>query len=95
MTDPGIILGVVLGVPAVGFAVRLVVKPIADAYVRSRELKFGVRADTQLSQDQAQRVAQLEAELAAVKDELERHSAVESFYSQLKKPEGPSLPPNG
>lgn len=93
MTDPGIIIGVVLGVPAMGFAVRLVVKPIADAYVRSRELKAGVRADLQPAQDQAQRVAQLEAELAAVKDQLERHSAVESFYAQLKAPGGGEAPP--
>jgi hypothetical protein len=87
MTDPGTVLGIVFGLPAFGFAVRLVVKPIADAYVRSRELKAGVRDDARIVHEQAARMAQLEAELAAVKDQLERHSAVESFYEQLKTPD--------
>lgn len=90
------VIGIVFGVPAIGFAIRLVVKPIVDGYVRARELRAGAAAGVIAAPDpaQAQRILQLEAELASLREEVARLSAVESFYAQLQAPPGsPPAPP--
>ncbi len=91
--DPGVVIGVVLGIPAVGFATRMVIRAVADGIVR---VKGGDRTQLQPDHDQRdERLAQLEAEVASLRDEVGRLSAVESFYAQLQGPRapGPQLPP--
>ena len=84
--DPGPIIGIVLGVPAIGFAARMVIRATADGIAR---VKAASHPPVQPPDPgQAQRIAQLEAEVAALHDEVGRLSAVESFYAQLQAPRG-------
>ena len=88
MSDWTPVVGIVLGIPAIGFAVRMVVISIADGIAR---IKGGARAPLEAAQgEQARRMAQMEAELASLRDEVGRLSAVESFYAQLQTPSAPT-----
>ncbi len=92
------LIGVVLGIPAIAMSARWVLRPIIDAYVRGRELKAGAQADPGRMAAQERRIAEVEGELAALRQEVERLSAVESFYNQLQAGAtagGRELPPGG
>ncbi len=80
------VVGIALGVPAIGFAVRMVIHSIADGIARIRAA--GHPPVPPSDPAQAPRLAQLEAEVASLHDELGRLSAVESFYAQLQGPRG-------
>ncbi len=70
--DPNIIpiVGIVFGLPSIALATRWVMKPIMDAYMRDRELKARAVANPGQLAAQDQRIAELESELAAVRQEL-------------------------
>ncbi len=88
--DPGVVIGVVLGITALGFAARMVIRAAADGIAR---VKAAGHPPVQPSDPaQAQRMAQMEAEIAALKDELGRLSAVEDFYAKLQAPATPARP---
>ncbi len=86
VVDPNIIpiVAIVFGLPSIALAARWVMKPIIDAYVRGRELKARALADPGQLAAQERRIAELEGELGAMRQELDRLSAVESFYAQLQ-----------
>ncbi len=78
------VVGVVLGIPAIAFAVRMVIRSIADGLVR---IKGGASAPLEATvRAQERRLAQLEAEIAALREDVVRLSAVERFYAQLQAP---------
>ncbi len=96
--DPNLVpvVGVIGLVAAMAIGARAVIRPIIDAVVRSRELKAHAGADPARLDAQDRRIAELEAELGAVREELDRRSAVESFYTQLQGSTpgaGRNLPP--
>jgi hypothetical protein len=83
--DPNVVplVGIIIGIPALAFSARAVLKTVLDAWVHTRELKAGVGAAPPPDPAQAQRFQQLEAEVTALREEVTRLSAVESFYAQL------------
>ncbi len=84
---PGPIIAVVLGVPAIGFAARMVIHAVADGIARVRTAGQPVPLPADPDRGvQAQRMAQLEAEVASLREEVGRLSSVESFYAQLQAP---------
>ncbi len=85
--DPGVVIGVVLGITAIGFAARMVIRATADGIAR---VKAAGHPPT-VAPDPAhgQRIAQLAAEVASLHDEVGRLAAVESFYAQLQAPRAP------
>ncbi len=87
------VAGIALGVPAIGFAVRMVIHSITDGIARIRAA--GHPPVSPADPAQGQRITQLEAEVASLHDELGRLSAVESFYAQLQGPRPPGAPPAG
>jgi len=91
MSDWTPVVGIVVGIPAIGFAIRMVVRSIADGIVR---IKGGSRPPLAAPDPaQTRRIAQLEAELASLHDEVGRLTAVERFYAQLKPGGGASESP--
>ncbi len=96
------VVAIVLGIPAFAFGVRVMTKPFIDGWVRSRELKAGARAGAVPAAvpppepQRDERIHQLEAEVASLRQELERMGAVESFYKELRNPaaEGALGPPS-
>jgi hypothetical protein len=92
--DPNVVplIGVVVGIPAIAFSARAVLKPFLDAWVHTRELKAGAGAPRP-DPGQTQRILQLEADMSALRDEVARLSAVESFYAQLSAPAVPAPVP--
>jgi hypothetical protein len=85
------VIGIVFGVPAIAFSLRALLKPFIDAWVHTRQLKAGGGAAPLPDPAQAQRILQLEVEMTALRDEVARLSAVESFYAQLGAPKpGPA-----
>ncbi len=90
-----IVAAFVLGIPAGGFAVRMVIRSITDGIARIRAA--GHPPVQPADPAQGQRLAQLEAEVASLHDEVGRLSAVESFYAQLQAPRAPGgrFPPTG
>ncbi len=93
--NPGVVIGVVLGITAIGFAGRMIIRAIADGIARIRAAGYPPLQPADPAQ--GQRLAQLEAEVATLHDEVARLSAVESFYAQLQgpRPPGERLPPAG
>ncbi len=98
---PGPVIGIVLGIPAVGFAARMVIRAVADgiARVKTAGQPPVLSADPDRG-EQTQRIAQLEAELSALRDEMGRLASVEQFYAQLQAPpssgaRAPEAPPPG
>lgn len=79
------LVAIVVGLPAIAFSIRVVTKPLIDGWVRTRELKAGVRQDAHDPRSD-ERVGQLEAEISSMRQELERLNAVEGFYKQLRSP---------
>ena len=74
---------------AVGFAGSMVVNTVAR---NARKLKAASRAP--LEGEQAQRIAQLEAEVSSLREEMGRLGSVEQFYARLQAPEKPEpVPP--
>lgn len=80
------IVGVAVGFPALGFAIRMVVRSIADGIARVKSASHPPIPAGDSAQ--GERIAQLEAEVASLRDEVGRLSAVESFYAQLQAPRG-------
>ena len=68
-------------IPAFAFGARLVVNAIADAVLRVRQApgRDGALAP-------GSRIAELEAEVEALRGEVERLAAAESFYARLNAP---------
>ena len=71
---------VVIGVPAVAFGVRIALRPVVEGLIRLREVN--------LRQGEAPppdpRIPLLQADVAALREEVERLGAVEAFYKQLQ-----------
>ncbi len=88
--DPGAVLGIVLGITAIGFAGRMIIRAVADGIARIKTASHPPVAAVDPAQ--GQRIAQLEAEVASLHDEVGRLSAVESFYAQLQAPRAPGEP---
>ncbi len=86
---------IILGIPAVSLSTWLLSRPFLNAFLRSRELKAGVRMDPARLDAQDQRIAELEGEVAAMRHEMERLSSVESFYAQLGAGNPKGVPPPG
>lgn len=89
-------IAIAIGLPAIAFSARLVIKPIIQGWVRTRELNAGVGQDPAREQLRDERVLQLEAEVSSLRQELERLNAVEGFYKELRSPETPGggpIPP--
>ncbi len=98
--DPVLIplTAIIFGIPAIALGARMVIKPVLDTWVKTREAKLPAPVDAARERARDQRMAEIESELAALRDEVERLSAVESFYKQLKAPSGAganALPPGG
>lgn len=83
MSDWTPVVGVVFGIPAIGFAGRMVIRAIADGIVR---IRAAGRAPVDASL--GERMGRIEAELASLRDGIGHLSAVESFYTQLQTPAG-------
>ncbi len=81
------VAGVVLTVCAMGGAAVMVVNAVARNLLR---IKAAAAAPLQASQEQ--RMAQMEAEIASLKEEVGRLSAVENFYAQLQAPAAAARP---
>lgn len=81
------VVGIVFGIPAIGFAARMIIRALADGIARVKAASHPsvVAPDP----TQGQRIAQLEAEVSSLRDEVGRLSAVESFYAQLQGPRAP------
>jgi hypothetical protein len=78
------IVGILFGLPAMAVSIRLVLQPLIKAFVRSRELKAGAQLDPARLDAQDARIAELEAELGTVHEQMERLASVERFYAQLQ-----------
>ncbi len=90
------VVGIIAFVGALTIGARAVMKPVINAFLRARELKAGAGADPARLDAQDRRIAELESDLSAVRQELDRLSAVESFYAQLQAPQSTGardLPP--
>ncbi len=88
--DPGVVIGVVLGITAIGFAGRMIIRSLADGIARVKTA--GHTPLPAPDPAQGQRMAQLEAEVASLRDEVGRLSAVEDFYAKLQAPATPARP---
>ncbi len=87
------VAGVILTVCAMGCAGVMVINAVARNLLRIK-----AASAPPLSAAQEQRMAQMETEIATLKDEVSRLSAVESFYAQLQAPAAaprPAGPPGG
>ena len=98
MIDPNLVpvVGVIGFVTAMAIGARAVMKPLIEAFLRARELKAGAGGNPARLDAQDRRINELEGELASMRQELDRLSAVESFYAQLQgsaPAAGRNLPP--
>lgn len=95
--DPVIIplVAIIFGIPSIAFGTRMIMKPILDTYARTREAKFGARSDPERDSARDARMAEIEGELAELRQHVERLTAVEAFYKELgaAPPAGGALPP--
>ncbi len=80
------IVGVAVGFPAIGFAIRMVIRSLADGIARVKSASHPPLAPADPAQ--GRRIAELESEVASLRDEVGRLTAVESFYAQLQAPRG-------
>lgn len=81
---------IVFGVPAVAVAARIAARPILEGLARLREAS-GSHPATPAAPDP--RVELLQAEMTALRERVERLSAVEEFYARLQAPSGPGAQP--
>ena len=72
---------------AVGIAGRMVINAAA-----SNMLKLKAAARAPMEGEQAQRIAQLEAEVSSLREEMGRLGSVEQFYARLQAPAAPRPP---
>ncbi len=79
------LIGALLGLPALAWSLRIVIRGVADGIVR---VKGGARNPLP-DPEQARRMAELESEVGALREEVARLGAVESFYAQLQAPPKP------
>ncbi len=88
--DPGPIIGIVLGIPALAFSIRLVTKPFIDGWVRARELKAGAppTVSPAFEPQRDERIHQLEAEVASLRQARDALGGGEADTAPLD--EGPS-----
>ncbi len=84
------VTGVILTVCALGCATVMVINAVARNVLRIKAASV-----PPLQGAQEQRMAQMEAEIAALKDEVSRLSAVETFYARLQEPSRPTTLPGG
>ncbi len=87
MYHPEAVVGMVAVVAAMGLVGRMLINTVARNVLRIK-----AAAAPPLPAPQEQRMAQMEAEIAALKDEVSRLSAVETFYAQLQAPRAPGQP---
>ncbi len=86
LIDPNVvpIVGIVAFLGAFSISARYVMKPVIEAFMRAREMKLNAGAhDPGRMEAQERRIAELEADLGALRQDFERLSAVEEFYSRL------------
>ncbi len=83
------VTGVILTVCAMGCAAVMVINAVARNVLRIK-----TASAQPLQAAQGERMAQMEAEIAALKEEIGRISAVENFYAQLQAPGGAARPVN-
>lgn len=97
--DPVLIplTAIIFGIPAIALGARMIMKPLLDTWVRTREAKMATLTDPAREEARDRRIIEIEGELAALRQEVERLTAVESFYKQLQAPagSGAALPPGG
>ncbi len=81
---------IVLGVPAVAVSVRIAARPVLEGLAKLREASN--RGSAPPAPDP--RVDQLQAEVAGLRERLDRLSSVEDFYAELRGPAdaSPRLP---
>lgn len=97
--DPVIIplVAIIFGIPSIAFGTRMIMKPILDTYARTREAKYVARADPEREGARDARMAEIEGELAELRQHVERLTAVEAFYKELRsaapEPAAGALPP--
>ncbi len=84
MFHPEAVVGVVAVVAAFGLVGSMVIKTVVGGLVRIKAASAPSAASVPPAQEE--RLAQMEAEIAALRDEVGRLSAVESFYAQLQAP---------
>ncbi len=88
MYHPEAVVGVVAVVAAMGLVGRMLINTVAHNLLRIK-----AASTPAVPAGQEQRLAQMEAEIASLKEEVSRLSAVESFYAQLQAP-APAARPN-
>lgn len=95
MDPQAYVLGlIVLGLPALSGSIYLLTKPVVKLIMHKRELAAGTQAESATLAAQDARIGQLEGDLAAMREEMDRLHAVEGFYQQLRAPAAPeALPP--
>ncbi len=86
MSDWAPVVAIAVGFPAFGLAVRMVIRSITDGIARVKSASHPPLPPADPAQ--GQRIAQLESEVASLREEVGRLSAVESFYAQLQAPRG-------
>lgn len=84
------VLGVVATVATIGIVARSVINAVAQNLLRIKASSAG--APPAVPAGQEQRMAQMEAEIASLREEVSRLSAVETFYAQLQAPASASRP---
>lgn len=82
-------VGAVAAIATVGLVGRMIINTVTGNLLR---LKAATAPPLQGAQDE--RMARMEAEIASLKDEVSRLSAVETFYAQLQAPAGAARPVN-
>jgi hypothetical protein len=88
--------GIIFGIPGIALGARLVMKPILDYNARMREVKLQAAADPERQRARDERLLEMESELSALREEVQRLHAVEGFYQELQAPVPPAsgtLPP--
>ena len=70
---------IVFGVPAIALSARIAARPVLEGLARLRETSGSHAVPAR-----DPRVDQLQAEVAGLRERLDRLSAVEDFYSELR-----------
>ncbi len=79
---------IVFGVPAVALSVRIAARPLLEGLAHLRQAGHPVAP----AAEPDPRVEALQGEVAALRERVDRLSAVEEFYAQLQAPTGAGAP---